>query len=371
MGKQSFFLAQKNLAFFMQLNKRSYGRFTTLNESMKHLPSFSLWLLLSCCLGLSCERATGPGEVVNKMPPAVSQRVIPFLEGTEIRLASQLEGRALLFASDSYTRSLSHFDIQAKTLSVNLANFTDEYQYLQHAASQGLDWTGEEIAYMRRMIGAVDSVMRERGILLDLPAEIKVIKSTMREEGDRLGYARENYLVFRDGTRTGPLTFSRELFHLFLRHHPELRDEIYATINFFPAGEIAYPEALQRHKIPLPDVPTIEHFLPAEIDGAVQPVAFVTYADPSAYLGGFFYDYLKVNLMLLSGSGTDWTPVLVNGQPVLYELSQATNLNELLGRNSPRRTHPEEILADHFVYLLTGEPLLDPEFVIALRGVLE
>ena len=336
---------------------------------MKALSSLLLIGLMLYFGGCQKDPASIPTSSLVSTSPTNPDRIIPFLDGTEIVLVSQREAQEMLSFSDLYTQALSPFDIQAKTLSAN-ANSTDEFQYLQHARSQALEWSPSDFAYMRQMIEEVDIRLRERDLVLDLPPQIKVIRSTAEEEGNTIAYTREGYIVFRGDEPVRHTLFARTIFHIFSRYHPEIRDEMYATINFEACQEISFPSSIAARKISNPNATTLGHYLTVEIDGQPRDVVMINYSDRS-YQGGTFYEYLTVKLMEVSGEAATKAPRLQGGEPVLWDLEDATDLNQRIGRNSFRRLHPEEILADHFLDLVLQTPVVDPRFIAALGAVLQ
>ena len=79
-----------------------------------------------------------------------------------------------------------------------------------------------------------------------------------------------------------------------------------------------------------------------------------------------------VELLQLERDGADWRPVLRNGQPILVDPASVPGYAAQIGDNTKYIIHPEEILADNFVFLLDGRiDLPTPRVVEAMGNVLQ
>jgi hypothetical protein len=61
-------------------------------------------------------------------------------------------------------------------------------------------------------------------------------------------------------------------------------------------------------------------------------------------------------------------PVLENGQPVLFDPAEIAGFHEQIGRNTRYIIHPEEVLADNFVFLVEGRIDLPTPRVVEEMG---
>ena len=59
---------------------------------------------------------------------------------------------------------------------------------------------------------------------------------------------------------------------------------------------------------------------------------------------------------------------LAGGQPVFYEPDAVPDFAEQIGRNTKYIIHPEEVLADNFVFLLNGRIDLPTQRVVEEMG---
>ncbi|MEX2592396.1 MAG: hypothetical protein WD426_06450 [Anditalea sp.] len=289
---------------------------------------------------------------------------VPFIEGTTIVFNSKDEASKLLGTSDRYTQELSKFDVISKTES---KSNTTEQDYLDYAAQQALDWTDEEKASVRAQILGVRTKIEDKGLNLDFPEKINLVKSSMNEEGGFTSYTRENYIVIKGSVSEEYIT--HELFHILSRFNPDTRNELFKTINFVESNKIEYPEAIRDHIITNPDAPFLEHTLEVQIDGAQEEVVFILHSEED-WDGGSFTEYMKQKLMVVEGGPTNKTPTLIGNMPVLKNFEDASNLKSKIGNNTSYTLHPEEILAEHFVMLVMGKEVSAPSYIEAMKEVL-
>lgn len=290
---------------------------------------------------------------------------IPFVDGTTIIFSSLEEAQELLGTSDSYTQSLSKFDLASRT---GDASKNKEQDYLDFASAQAQAWEENEVLQLKSAITAAKTKIESMGLKVDLPEKIRLVKSLMKEEANSNSYTRNDYIVVKGDVAEGDII--HELFHLFSRINTEKRDQLYTTINFHKSNQIEYPASLQDHIITNPDAPFLEHTINLNIDGKPEEAVFIIHAEED-WSGGSFFGYLKQKLMLIEGDQNNKKPKLINGEPVLKEFSSASDLDEKIGNNTEYRLHPEEILADHFSLLVRQQEVPDPEILEAMKAILE
>jgi len=317
-------------------------------------------LLIFILLGFGCSKEDDP----TPLPPEEEENGIPIVEGSSITFASLEEASTLLKTSDPYTKALSKFDIASRT--GNPAN-DQEQQYLDFASSQAQEWSESEILNLKSTITSIKTKIENMGLKVDLPEEIKLVKSTMKEEGNSTSYTRNEYIVVKGNISEGDMI--HELFHLFSRKSPSKRDALYKTINFNKSNLISYPASISDMIITNPDAPFIEHTINLTINGQPEEAVLILMSD-EAYQGSSFFGYIKQRLMLVEGGADNKTAKLVNGQPVLKELTDASDLYQKIGTNTDYTYHPEEILADHFSLLVRVQGVPDPEFLDAMKAIL-
>lgn len=288
-------------------------------------------------------------------------------KSTKISLASKERGKELLLQEDAYTKHMSVFDLHSKTGVVD-GNPTIE-TYFENAVKEVKDWTPEEQKLLNEIIQSVSTHINELGLNLNLPPVVEVVRTTGKEEGTAAGYTRGNYIVL-GGAEISEELFIHELFHVYSRHNPDKREQIYNSIGFYKTNEIEYPNSLAELTIANPDAPINDYYIEVEYEG--KPVkAMMVIFSMEKYNGGSFFEYLHAKLLMLEGTPGKTMPVIRNGEPLLVRYAEVANLFEQIGKNTNYIIHPEEISASHFTLLLMGkEDLPNPEIIDAMKDIL-
>src|SRR5690606_36903213 len=110
---------------------------------------------------------------------------------------------------------------------------------------------------------------------------------------------------------------------------------------------VKYPEAIAARRITNPDAPQTDSYVTLKKDGSAN-FMMVLYSD-EPYKEGLFFKYLNVGFMKLDSKKL---PEIVNGRPVIYSMNEVEGFFEQVGRNTQYILHPEEIMADNFVFAI-------------------
>lgn len=307
-------------------------------------------------------------------PAATFATDIPFGEGTVVRFADVRAGVEALTRRDDYITGMSPFDRQVRP---RTDHDVSEEEFLAFVAGHVMPWTDEDVHKLTPLVE--DLARKASPWKLKLPSVVLLVKTTGREEGGA-AYCRGPAIVLPQnmiGGSTARLAkiLPHELFHVLSSHHSELRDALYATIGFRPSNEVQLPEPLRSRKISNPDAPVIRHTISVAQDGRQMEIVPVLYSNAPRYdaaRGGNLFSYLTFKLMQVENSGGQWRPVLVDGNPVLYDPADVPGFHEQVGRNTRYIIHPEEILADNFVFLLDGRiDLPTPRIIEQMGNVLQ
>lgn len=89
------------------------------------------------------------------------------------------------------------------------------------------------------------------------------------------------------------------------------------------------------------------------IDGISQEAIFLIYAERD-YTQGTFFDYLNKRLLLVEGDDTRKQARLEDGQPILRNYNDATDLRDIIGRNTDYNIDPKEYIGRPFYAVSTG-----------------
>lgn len=302
---------------------------------------------------------------------AYSAVELPLTEGTVIRFADVPEGIAALSVEDDYIQQLSPFDLQVRTRTAQPVSKQDFVAFL---GKHVLPWTEHDVEVLRPLIADVASKIAPWK--LPLPRVVLLVKTTGGEEG-AAAYCRGPAIILPRNMVEGSTArlaniFPHELFHVLSNQNPDLRQALYATIGFQPCNEVALPAALAALKITNPDAPRNNHFVTVNQNGQTLELLPILVAktpfNPAS--GGNLFSYLQFRLLELENAGGERRPKLVDGRPVLLDPETVPDYHAQIGRNTKYIIHPEEVLADNFVYLINGRrDLASPQVVAGMAEV--
>ena len=281
---------------------------------MKALSVITLLTLLS----ISCTHEAKNQSSSN----STSDSIVPtFLKQEEAALLLQKE--------DEHIRRWSSFDLASHTVGIE----GGKQGYLQFAGAQTRNWNDEETALLQKSSQSINQIIREKELKLPFPEEVRLIKSTIKEEGGAGGYTRDTYIVLIDRLLEHPKYVTKllahEAFHVLTRNNPDFRHDSYATFT---------------------------------INGEKKDCCMVIYST-RPYEGGSFFQYLNIGLVPIDKNTCK--AIEKEGKAVVYSINEASDFYDRMGRNTQYIIDPEEVLADNFSLLLTGmtEGLPSPEVI--------
>lgn len=286
-----------------------------------------------------------------------------------LRYVDADQARTLLSQEDVTTRQWSRFDYEAR---LGRKGGTRQ-ELIRFIADQARDWNEEDKQRMQEAADTLNSHIKALNLSLTLPEEIRILKTTMAEEGGAGGYTRMDYIVVEEQiARMKPQQASyllaHELFHVLTRNNPDFREKMYKLIGFSIAPEeFEVPADLRDVVITNPDVNRFDSYARFRVKGEERPCAMLIYAN-KPYEGGSFFNYLTIGLMPLKNGKAEQK----DGKTVVYGIRDAENFFEQVGRNTDYIINPEEILAENFAFLLTRKPVAKtPELIEKMRQALQ
>ena len=297
------------------------------------------------------------------------------LRSTTLSFATVEEGKRVLMSRDDYVERMSAFDRAAR---LKTDRVVSEREYLEFVGKTVVAW---EEAEKEKVYLAMEGVEEElKKMALPFPKKIWLIKTTGQEEGNA-AYTRANAIVFPEKFLEGGAPWVQrvlchELFHVLSRANRELREKCYAAIGFEKCDELEFPEELAGRKLTNPDAPRNEHCLKVKIDGEEQWVIPILFSKEEKYdpeKGGEFFRYLQFKLVVVERAeeGMSVEVVREGEKAKLLDAGEVTGFLEQVGENTTYLIHPEEILADNFVLLVTGKrDVPSPEVVEKLGKIL-
>ena len=272
-----------------------------------------------------------------------------------IKFASQADGAEILGQRDEYIARHSPFDRSAR---LKTDEDVPESEFLAFVSAQALEWHDREKSKVAEAIGSIAGALQKYQVPV---SDVSFVKTTGKEEG-KSAYTRDsaiaiptNMLSF-DNVKMRRLV-AHELFHVISRRNPELREQLYATIGYARGNEVQLPSKLAARKITNPDAPLNDHYIRVKVDGDAVCATPVLYANRDHYdksNGGEFFASLQFRY-LLTWQGAGNADYKDPENPELVVEGDLEGFFEQVGRNTKYTIHPDEILADNFSLLVTGE----------------
>lgn len=324
------------------------------------MPRFH-WLTAVLLATASAASADSPPS-----PIALDERV-------SLVFATRAQAAGVLSADDDFTRSLSVFDRAVRMQRAKAPSAAEVRAFL---GEQARDWSSEEAAKLRRAVSHLAPKLRP--FARWLPKQVLLVKSTGAVE-DGAAHTRAAAIVLPEPSlQLGDFNFENqlvhELFHVLTRAHPEMRDELYALIGFSPCPGFSIPTEMRDGAITNPDAPLPEHAIHAKSGEREILVVPVLQANPPVYdpdgRKGLF-EHLKLRFVVAERSAAGCRAVLLGGRAQAFDLNALSGVLEQVGKNTPYVIHPEEILAENFTLVVSGETRMPtPEIPRKLRETL-
>ncbi|OGQ29948.1 MAG: hypothetical protein A3A72_05890, partial [Deltaproteobacteria bacterium RIFCSPLOWO2_01_FULL_38_9] len=272
-----------------------------------------------------------------------------------LKTLDQAEAAQFLGTADSYTQHLSLLD---RSVRLKTPKDVSNEEYLAYVAGQALSWELEEREKIEQASELLNRALSTLNIKANFPLDVFIIKTTGEEEAHS-AYTRGNAIILPAQVLHNSLEelaslLFHEFFHVFSRLNPTFRNALYGVLPFKPLSkEVKLPQSVLEIRLTNPDAYHDNHFIPVYYNEGwinVVPVIVLNIQkkDITEDLNFFNYLYLRLwdieNKKLLTAYDTDYR----------YQVSQ----------NTSYIIHPEEIMADNFMWLLRREVKLSlPESV--------
>ena len=275
-------------------------------------------------------------------------------------------------ARDEYVQRLSPLE---RALKAKSEVPVSEADFLQLLAGAVQPWSDADRARVQAALESIRVQLAE--LRLPLPDTVVFVRTTGTGEGNA-PHTRANAIILTERVLKQPEVLAQvlahELFHIASRQDTAWRNAMYATIGFVPIDEVVLPPQLAARRITNPDAPRIDVAIRVHTDAGVVWVAPLLQSTVDRYdsvRGGEFFAYLKlVWLEVARGERTPQRAELMPA-PRLHETNQLRGFSEQIGHNTAYIIHPEEILAENFVQLATGQAGRSPEVHQRLRAALQ
>ncbi|MEO1628115.1 MAG: hypothetical protein AAFV25_23400, partial [Bacteroidota bacterium] len=201
-----------------------------------------------------------------------------------------------------------------------------------------------------------------------LPDRLRLIKTHANHYGSTAFYTRENAVVIPKQVleQANQKAFSEvmihELFHIYSRMHPAVRKELYASIGFAPIGgvqQLAIPDSLRQRILLNPD--GIDFAQAIQVTDQSERTFFaipIINANEFSYHSNKlnFFDYLQFHLFEITPPSDQLRTVKTHSDGSSTVDAQAIkDFHHQIKDNTDYIIHPDEILADNFLYVVRSE----------------
>ncbi len=288
-----------------------------------------------------------------------------------LHFVDSVEAGRLLAVHDKYIDSWGRFDIEARAGQEGATR--DDF--LERIKSCTRNFSEADKDSLVKAFSFIDERLSAANMLLPLPEEFVLVKTTMEEEGGAGAYTRGDiicigeYVLRKANVRQLATLVAHEVFHVLTRDNPEFRKAMYSVIGFNVLdNEISFAQDVIDRRISNPDVNRYDSYAWLTVDGKKDRYTMVIYSDRD-YSGGSFFNYIKIGLIPLDDS---FNPVVRDGKTVIVPLDKASDFYDKVGRNTGYVINPEECLADNFSIAVCGtdKELPDPKITERIISLL-
>jgi hypothetical protein len=295
------------------------------------------------------------------------------LNNSVLRFVSPEEGRAALAADDEWIGVTS--ELQRAAL-MGIAPPATREAFRTWQGDNVRAWSEPERARWCRALETMAPAIN--ALNLPLPREILLVNTTGRESADT-PHTRGNAIAIPTASFDAQgfsdvEVLSHELFHVVSRHAPALATRLYALIGFESASELEWPASWLPLRIADADAPHHRHLMRVAHEGeeiAVMPLVIASHSPLRR--GEVITAVMEVRLLeVMPGSGSTPTRALLrDGEPLWHEPDELSDFAAKLGDNTDYTIHPEEAMADNFMFLVSGRPVANPALLQRIAALLK
>ncbi len=199
-----------------------------------------------------------------------------------------------------------------------------------------------------------------------LPDELILVKTKGNHYGAGVWYTREECIVIpADALARGEeeelyTVMLHEIFHVWSRYHQPQRDSLYAMIGFESWGDKALdlPEPLARQLLLNPDGLDASYYITLQDDnGMPLPAMPFIYTRSKNFSPGKpdFFSYLSFDLFPAIDAGERVVVRANEDGTSPIDLRQHPEFFQQITQNTQYIIHPDEIMADNFMFLVMTE----------------
>lgn len=296
----------------------------------------------------------------------------PFPEGKEVFFLDSLEAAARVSRDEAegFFDKINGLDRAIQMQSETIPSVEEYREFLRRDA---LSFSQREKDALLHELQTVYALCENTNPDL-LPDTVCLIKTRGVYYGPSVFYTRENCIVIPEdalaSTNSLQEVLLHELFHIVSRYNPDLRQALYAIIGFEPLrSPVALPPALSERLLLNPDGIPIEWAI--GLDGGVQAVPLI-FSRYDAWQTSYFahLDFQLFALEIDEQVGHYRVLVSPDGRSTLGPDHFVSYLQKVKD-NTAYLIHPDEILADNFIWAVSDDELAWQRFSKEGRELLQ
>ena len=209
------------------------------------------------------------------------------------------------------------------------------------------------------------------------PTEIKLIKTNGKHYGNSVYYTRENCIIIPQNELEEAFPESllevmlHEISHIFTRHHLEVAEDLYSLIGFKPIKQnVQIPDSLSSVILHNPDGVNFFYGISLEENNRSLTAIPIIRSNKDSFQVSMpiFYQYLQFDLFEIQPI-EDGYQLLMNedGQSTL-DWNQNASFHQQITNNTDYIIHPDEIIADNFMFLMLSQNEKTPQKTFSESG---
>ncbi|MCH4889568.1 hypothetical protein EZV73_18445 [Acidaminobacter sp. JC074] len=336
-----------------------------------------LMVVLTCGLLVMSLFACSSNEIVNVNTEEVivsSPEVnsVPIDEEVLIKhnFISGDQALDVLAAEDDYTSKLSIFDYNSKFQSETVLDEAGRRAVLEDHV---LEWNESQKKSVDQAMENINEKFKDFDI--DMP-DITFILTADKDEGGA-AYTRGKSIILKSHSvykHTLDLEhlIVHEMFHVYSRAHKDLRPQMYAVIGYKPCQELIWPDELVDLKISNPDAPDNNFYISGTHKDMVYDFMPIIYSSEPYVVGSktSFFRTLQDKFLAVEIVEGVANPIYVEYELLIVSKNSIDEFYEKIGRNTDYTYHPEETMADNFVFMIYQSDVKSPFVVEGLKAVI-
>ncbi len=263
------------------------------------------------------------------------------------------------------TDTIDHFFAHIGLLEMSIQMKTDTQalkpnpvlSYTNFLRQEAQEFSPAEAACANRQLQKALAYVYKISPQLSLPDTIQVAKIAGNAYGSQTFFTRQNtifipaaVLLAGEAEDIYP-TLIHEIFHLYSRYNPQVKEKLFAAIGFRPIVNLGLNAMLKKRVFYNPDAVDMRYAIKVKDNTGreleVVPMIFSRYG-AYALSNGLFFQHLDFRLFEISPQNDS---LVIAADHTGYAPQQLGNFFSQIGKNTNYIIHPEEILADNFKLL--------------------